>query len=108
MTTTVFETKFKEFDNKIPDLSGLVKETEYDTKISGIEKKHIAAFCNTYSNKFMSCILDIKIKQRELVNKSNISKLVKNSDLNTNHATLATKSEFKAEQDKIVKLEAFN
>ena len=33
-----------------------------------------------------------KIKQKEFVNKSNISNLVKNSDLNTKLATLATKA----------------
>ena len=34
-------------------------------------------------NKYINAILDAKIKQKELVNKSNISNLVKNSDLNT-------------------------
>ena len=43
------------------------------------------------------------IKQKELLHKSNISNLVKNPDLNTKLATLATRAELKAEQDKIVK-----
>ena len=45
----------------------------------------------------MSYMIKAKIKQKELVNKSNISHL-----LNTKLAT-ATKAELKAEQDKIVK-----
>ena len=39
------------------------------------------------------------MKQKELVNKYDISILVKNFDLNTRHATLATKGELKAEQE---------
>ena len=45
----------------------------------------------------MSEILDAKRKQKELVNKSDISNLARNSDLNTKLTTLATKSELKAE-----------
>ena len=76
-------------------LSGLVKKTDYDAKISKFEGKY---FTNSDYNKFASDILDAKIKQKELANKSDISNLVKNSDL------LATKAELKAKQDKIVKL----
>ena len=49
-----------------------------------------------------------KIEQKELLNKSDISDLVKNSDLITKLGTLATKAELKAGQDKIVKLEVFD
>ena len=76
-------------------LSGLVKKTDYDVKISKFEGKY---FTSSDYNKFASDILDAKIKQKELANKSDISNLVKNSDL------LATKAELKAKQDKIVKL----
>ena len=48
-----------------------------------------------------------KIKQKWLVNKSEIYNRVKNSDLNTNLWTLATKAELKPGQYKIVKLQAF-
>ena len=76
-------------------LSGLVKKTDYDAKISKFEGKY---FTSSDYNKFASDVLDAKIKQKELANKSDISNLVKNSDL------LATKAELKAKQDKIVKL----
>ena len=42
------------------------------------------------------------------MDKSNISNLVKNSDLNTKLATLATKTELKSHQEKIVTLQAFD
>ena len=61
---------------------------------------------NSAYNKFTSEILDVMIKQKKLVNKSDISDLVKNSDLNTKLAILAVEAELKAEQDKIVKLKA--
>ena len=45
------------------------------------------------------------INEKGFIEKSNISNLIKNSDLNTKLATLATKAELKAKQDKIVKLQ---
>ena len=105
MTTTVIKTKISEVENKIANVRGLVKKTDYDAKISNIVGKYITT---SNDNEFTSDILDVKIKQKELVNKSNISNLVKNSDLNTKLAKLATKAELKAKQDKIVKLQAFD
>ena len=55
----------------------------------------------------MSDILNAKIKQIELANKSNIFNLVWKFDLNNKLVTLATKTELKAEQDKIVKLKTY-
>ena len=57
----------------------------------------------------MSEAIDAKVKQKELVNKFDISNLVKNFDLKRNmqqkvELILATKTELKLEQDKIVKL----
>ena len=46
--------------------------------------------------------------EKGLVDKSNISDLVKNSDLNTKLVTLATKAELKTKQEKILKLQAFD
>ena len=44
------------------------------------------------------------MNKKELVKKSHISHLVKNSDLNTKLATLGANAELKAAQDNIVKL----
>ena len=44
-------------------------------------------------------------KEKGFIEKSNISNLIKNSDLNTKLATLATKAELQAKQNKIVKLQ---
>ena len=45
------------------------------------------------------------IKQKELVNKSDISNGAKKSELNIKLAKLATKAELKAEQEQKVKLQ---
>ena len=65
----------------------LAKKTNYNAKISDVEKKYFTTF--DY-NVFMNDILDAKIKQ-----KNYISDVVKNSDLNTRLTTLATKAELK-------------
>ena len=90
---------------KTPDLSGLLRKIDYDARISQVVGKY---FTNSDYNKFTSDILDAKVKENKLVDQSDNSNLVKNSDLNTKIATLATKAEVKLEQDKIVKLQAFD
>ena len=92
----------QKFENFIPDVTGLVTKTDYDTKISGIQKKYFTAADH---NRFESEILDVKTKQEELVSKSDISNLVKSSYQNIKLRPLATKSDLNAEQDKIVKLQ---
>ena len=70
--------KLKRVEKNIHDFTDLVKITDYDAKISDIEGRYFTA--SDY-NKFISDILDAKIKQKALVKKSDISNLVKNSDL---------------------------
>ena len=70
--------KLKRVEKNIDDFTDLVKITDYDAKISDIEGRYFTA--SDY-NKYMSDILDAKIKQKALVKKSDISNLVKNSDL---------------------------
>ena len=53
-------------------------------------------------------MLCAKIKEKRLLGKSNVSNLVRSSDLNTKLATLVTKSKIKIEKDKIMKLQAFD
>ena len=43
----------------------------------------------------MRDMLDAKIKQKELVNKADVSNLIKNFDLNTKLATIAIKTDIK-------------
>ena len=76
VTMTVPDTKTKEVDSKIPDLSSLDKKN-YDAKRLEIKGKY---FTNSDYNKFKSDIFDAKIRQKELVNNSEISDLVKKSD----------------------------
>ena len=88
MTTTVLDTNIGEVEIKIPDVSVLEKKTNYNARISDIEKKYLTTSDN---NRFTSGILDAKMK-KELVYKSSISNLVKNSNWNTELETLAMKN----------------
>ena len=88
-TTAALSAKICEFENKIIDVSGLVKKTDYGAKISDIKGKY---FTNPDYNKFMSDILDVETKHKELVDKSNIPNCVKNSHLNSKLKKLATKA----------------
>ena len=88
VTTTVLDTKFKVADDKIPDFSGLARKTDYGSKILEIERKY---FTNCDPKKLTSDILHTKLKQKKLVNKSDISNLVKNSDLNTKTCNISKK-----------------
>ena len=89
----------------MPVVIDLVKKIDSATKILEIEGKHHTSSDLKF---FLSYILDAKMKQKELFNKSNISSLVANSDINTNLATLATKTELKAEHNSLVKFQAFD
>ena len=79
------------------------KKTDYDAKILDIDCKYFTA---ADLNKLTSQKLDAKIKQKELVSKSDISDLVQNADLDYEIATLASKVELKTAQDKITQLQA--
>ena len=59
MTATILNTKIKVVDTKILDLSGLVRKTDYDAKISEIEGKY---FTTSSYNKLTGNIVDVKIK----------------------------------------------
>ena len=66
--------------NKIPNVSGLVKKKKnYDAKIKYIKGKY---FTTSDYNKFTNDTFDAKIKQKELVNKSDISVFLNGFDLN--------------------------
>ena len=56
LTTTALNTKIEEFENKILDVSGLVKKQDYIAKISGIETSDYI--------KFASKILETEIKEK--------------------------------------------
>ena len=60
--------KTSEAEKRIPDTSGLVKKTDYNAKLSDIEKKYFT-ICDY--NKLTKEILDAKIKEKGLVDKFN-------------------------------------
>ena len=91
MTNTVVDTKIGEVENKIPDVSGLVRKADCDAKISDIEVKY---FDTSNYNKFMSNILDEKIKK--IVDKFNISNLVKKFRFKHKTCNIFNKSRIKS------------
>ena len=93
------EKKIGDADKKIPDVSGLVTATVLKKKLKKLIAKYITLavqlrkrcnakmieiegkyFTTSDYNKFMSDILDAEIKYKEIVNRSDISNLVENSD----------------------------
>ena len=77
----------------LPDVSNLVNKIDYDAEILDIKSKY---FITTDYNKFANEKLELKIKQKGLVDKSDIAGFIDNSDLNKKVATLAAKAELKA------------
>ena len=65
-------------ENKIPNISNQVKKEDYVEKIKETEGKYFT----TYDyNKITNNILDAKIKNKILVNRSDISGIIHNTDL---------------------------
>ena len=117
--TTVFNTTFGEVEKKIPDRSDLVTTSVLNTKTEEVENKNIGYWDKVFYYFWLNLektndklikkkILDIKIKEKGLNDKSDVSNSVKSSDLITIFAVLAMKAELKVEQDKITKLHAFD
>ena len=71
-------------ENRIPNVSDLVKKADYDAEIKGI-----------------------KNKSKKLVNESGWNEKLKASATKYEIKKLATKAEFKAKQDKVVKLKTY-
>ena len=81
------------------------KKTDYDTEILDIKSKY---FTTADYNRFTNEKRGLKIKHKQLVNKSDLAGFMDNSILNKKLATLETKVELKTEKDKIAKLEVFD
>ena len=65
-------------ENEIPNISNQVKKEDYVEKIKEIEGKYFT----TYDyNKITNNIHDVKIKNKILVNRSDISGIIHNTDL---------------------------
>ena len=88
-------------ENEMPNISTLVKKSDYDAKMSEIKTKY---FTTSDYNKFTSNTLDAKITQKKLVNKYDLKE--KREILTTKEEIkiLTTETELKADLDKIVKL----
>ena len=65
-------------ENKIPDVSNVVKKTDYDAKILDIESKYITT---ADYNKFTKDIVANDIKSKRLVHVSDIAGFINNVNL---------------------------
>ena len=72
------ETALTAVKNKIPDISNLVKKTDYNAKILDIESKYITT---ADYNKFTKGFVSKSIKSEKLVDKSDIAGFIDNADL---------------------------
>ena len=92
-------------ENKIPNVSDLVKKVDYDSEIKDIKNKY---FTTSDYNKFTSTILDEKITAKNLVNEFGLNEKIKILITKEEIKKLATKAELKAEQDKLIKLQTYH
>ena len=83
----------------------LLQKRDYNGKQSDIEAKQ---FNTSNYNKFTGEILNKKIKQKGIADRSNISGFIDNSNLEKKIATVVTNTELKVKQDRIEKLQAFD
>ena len=91
-------------ENKILNVSDLVKKTDYNAKISETKKYiHFTTFTTSDYNKYTSNALDANIKQEKFVDGSDL-----NEKLKEEIKHLPTSAELKVEQHKIVKLQTFD
>ena len=78
--------------NKIPHVSNLVKNTDYEAKISDIETKYITT---ADYNKFTKDIVVNQMKSKNLVNGSDRSDFISGPELNEEVVKSATKAELR-------------
>ena len=78
------------------------EKTDYDVEIKDLRNKY---FTTSHYNKFTNNILDRKITGKKLVNEFGLNEKIKTLATKKGIKKLATKTESKAEQDEIVKLE---
>ena len=90
-------------ENKIPNVSDIVRRGDYDAEIKDIKNK---CFTTSDYNKFTNNILDEKITRKKFVNESvlNEKKKKKREEIKKK---MATEADLKAEQDKIVKFPTY-
>ena len=94
-TTT---TALTSVENKIPNVSNLFKKTDYNTKISEIEKKitdhnHDNYITTTELNKFTAEIFAARLNQANLASKSDIASFVKKTDFDKLKVVTSSKNE---------------
>ena len=85
ITNLATTTALTAVENKIPNVSNLVKKTDYNTKINEIEKKITDHDCDKYIttpevNKLRAESFAARLQQAKLASKSDIANFVKKTD----------------------------
>ena len=96
-------------ENKIPDVSTLVKKTDYDTKISKIEKKLIDLNHNKYIttpefNKFTSEIFAARLAEANFKTKTDFD----NNLISLNRKISSNKTKHLLVENELEKLQTFD
>ena len=97
-TTATTTTALNAVENKIPNVSNLVKKTNYKTKVSETENKittdhdHDKDITIQLFNKLTAENFTATLAKANLASKSDIAKFVKNTDLNTNELNELSKN----------------
>ena len=105
ITNLALATAFTTVENKIPNVSDLVKKAGYDAEIKDIKDKY---FSPPDYNKFTNNILVAKITVKKLVNESGLNEKIKTLATKEEIKKLVTKAELKAQQDIIVKVQTYD
>ena len=105
-------------ENKIPNVSNLVKKAEYNAKISEIEKKitdhnHDKYITTPEFNKVSAEIIAARLKQANLASKSDIANLVNKTDFdnklkNLNKNITSSKTKNVLDENEFKKLQTFD
>ena len=101
MTTTVFNTKFSEVENKIPDTSSLVTTTVHNTRISEVENKildHAKYIITQKLYKLTAENFAARLQQANLVSKTDFD----NKPISFNRKITSNKTKYlKVQQKKL-------
>ena len=90
-----------EIENKIPDTSNFLKKTDNDAEILDIKSKY---FTRADYKKLTNEKLGLKIKQKGLVDKSDIARFISNADLDKKSSNISNKSSRTRQHNKIISI----
>ena len=110
ITNLATTTALTAIENKIPNVSNLVKKTDYNTKVSEVDNKvntdhdHDKCITSQKFNKITSEKFTARLKQANLASKNYIANFVKKTDFDDKLKTLTSNKNESNELSKKVKV----